>query len=107
MRTEREKMLAGDLYDPLDPELDPDPAFRAWLGIDTGPIEVSLEASRWDRPVSDPNIALKSLYEWWTTERAGFVHRYEQRTYPSGEPPRRVVASLFHSPQPHAWRLRV
>ena len=26
-------------------ELDPDPAFRAWLGIDTGPIQINLDAS--------------------------------------------------------------
>jgi hypothetical protein len=68
-------------------ELDPDPAFRAWLGIDTGSIQINLEASRWDRPVSDPKKALESIWTWWSKDGSTFVTQYEQRTYPDGDPP--------------------
>ena len=68
-------------------ELDPDPAFRAWLGIDTGSIQINVDAGRWDRPVSDPKEALESIWAWWHTEHAPFVRRYEQRTYPGGRSP--------------------
>lgn len=67
--------------------LDPDPAFRAWLGIDTGPIQINLDGSRWDRPVRDPQKALNAIWEWWVEHSAESVKRYEQRTYPTGTPP--------------------
>ena len=67
-------------------ELDSDPAFRAWLGIDTER-NINLEASRWDRPVSDPKKTLQSIWAWWEKEGGHFVRRYEQRTYPGGSPP--------------------
>ena len=69
-------------------ELDPDPAFRAWLGIDTGPIQINLEEARWDRPIPDPQRALGAIWDWWSAEGDRLVRRYEQRTYPDGELPR-------------------
>jgi hypothetical protein len=69
-------------------ELDPDPAFRAWLGIDTGSIQINLEGSRWDRPVSDPKKALESIWAWWAEQSTTFVIQYERRTYPDGGRPR-------------------
>ena len=65
-----------------------DPAFRAWLGIDAGDIQINVEAEPWDRPVSDPKRALVAIYEWWVQERDRLVRRYEERTYPGGIPPR-------------------
>ena len=69
-------------------ELDPDPAFRAWLGIDTGPIQINLEEARWDRPIPDPQRALGAIWDWWSAEGDRLVRRYEERTYPDGELPR-------------------
>jgi hypothetical protein len=69
-------------------KLDPDPAFRAWLGIDTGPIQINLEDSRWDRPIPDPQRALEVIWDWWSGEGDRFVRLYEERTYPDGELPR-------------------
>jgi hypothetical protein len=69
-------------------ELDPDPAFRAWLGIDTGPIQINLEEARWDRPIPDPQRALVAIWDWWSGEGDRFVRLYEERTYPDGELPR-------------------
>jgi hypothetical protein len=66
-------------------ELDPDPAFRAWLGIETGAIQVDLEEARWDRPIPDPQRALGAIWEWWSVEGDRFVRRYDERTYPDGE----------------------
>jgi hypothetical protein len=68
-------------------EFDTDPAFRAWLGVDTGSIQIDLEASRWDRPVSDPKKALESVWAWWDKDGAALVKKYELRTYPDGAPP--------------------
>ena len=68
-------------------EFDTDPAFRAWLGVDTGSIQIDLEASRWDRPVSDPKKALESVWAWWDRDGAALVKKYELRTYPDGAPP--------------------
>lgn len=67
--------------------LDPDPAFRAWLGVSTGPIQINVEASRWDRPVPDPKKALEQIWVWWAKDGAGFVTQYEKQTYPDGTPP--------------------
>ena len=50
-------------------DLDPEPAFRAWLGIDSGPIQINLEQARWDRPVPDPQRALAAIWDWWSEER--------------------------------------
>lgn len=69
-------------------ELDPDPAFRAWLGIDTGQIQINLEEARWDRPIPDPQRALGAIWDWWSGEGDRFVRLYEERTYPDGELPR-------------------
>jgi hypothetical protein len=69
-------------------ELDPEPAFRAWLGIDTGPIQVNLEEARWDRPVPNPQRALQVIWDWWSKKGGPFVRRYEERTYPDGAPPK-------------------
>ena len=68
-------------------ELDPDPAFRAWLGIDAGPIQINLDATQWDRPVSDPKQTLEMIHAWWAKDGVAFVRKYEQRTYPDGAPP--------------------
>jgi hypothetical protein len=85
-------------------ELDPDPAFRAWLGINTGAIQINLEASRWDRPVSDPKGALEKIWSWWSGHSAEFVTRYDQRTYPDGKPPRLDVSfSDRDSLQRQSW----
>ena len=67
-------------------ELDSDSAFRAWLGIDAGNIEINVDADRWDRPVSDPKGSSVAIYQWWVRERDRFVRRYEERTYPGGTP---------------------
>ena len=67
--------------------LDPDPAFRAWLGIDTGTIQINLEDIRWDRPVPDPQRALEKIWTWWATEGDHFVRHFNERTYPEGKPP--------------------
>jgi hypothetical protein len=72
-------------------ELDPDPAFRAWLGIDTGPLQINLDATRWDRPVADPKKALEMIWAWWSKDSVTFVRRYEQQTYPHGAPPQLQV----------------
>jgi hypothetical protein len=69
-------------------EFDTDPAFRAWLGVDTGTIQINLEASRWDRPVSDPKKVLENIWAWWDKDGAALVRQYELRTYPDGIPPR-------------------
>lgn len=69
-------------------ELEPDPAFRAWLGIDTGqPILIEVDSARWDRPVSDPQRALENIWEWWAKNRSHLVTQYQQRTYPDSCPP--------------------
>jgi hypothetical protein len=68
-------------------EFGADPAFRAWLGIDTGPIPFDLDASRWHRPVPDPKKALESIWAWWANSSATFVKEYQQRMYPDGCPP--------------------
>ena len=65
-------------------ELDSDSAFRAWLGIGAGNIEVNVDADCWDRPVSDPSRVLSRIYDWWARECDRFVRRYEERTYPGG-----------------------
>ena len=67
--------------------LDPDPAFRAWLGIDTGKSQINLEDVRWDRPVPDPQRALEEIWTWWSKEGNGRVRRFNERTYPEGKPP--------------------
>ena len=67
--------------------LDPDPTFRAWLGIDTGTIQINLEDVRWDRPVPDPQRALEEIWIWWSKECDRFVRHFNQRTYPEGSPP--------------------
>jgi len=72
-------------------QFDTDPAFRAWLGVDTGAIQINLEASRWDRPVSDPKKALETVWAWWDKNSAALVRKYELRTYPGGAPPRLSV----------------
>jgi hypothetical protein len=69
-------------------ELDCDPAFRAWLGIDAGRVEIIPESPRWDRPVSDPKGVLVAVHQWWLRERERLVRRYEERTYPGSTPPR-------------------
>jgi hypothetical protein len=69
-------------------ELDTDPAFRAWLGIGAGNVQINVEADCWDRPVSDPKKALVAISEWWAVERDRLVRHYEERTYPGGAPPR-------------------
>ena len=68
--------------------LDPDPTFRAWLGIDTGTIPINPEDVRWDRPVPDPQRALEQIWIWWSKEGDRFVRRFNERTYPEGRPPR-------------------
>jgi hypothetical protein len=68
-------------------EFHADPAFRAWLGVDTGAIEINLEAYRWDRPVADPKKALESIWAWWDKDSGALVREYELRTYPDGAPP--------------------
>lgn len=65
---------------------DPDPAFHAWLGIDTGTFQINLENVRWDRPVPDPQRALEEIWIWWSKEGERFVHRFNERTYPQGKP---------------------
>ena len=67
--------------------LDPDPTFRAWLGIDTGTIQINAEDVRWDRPVPDPQNALEQIWIWWSKEGNRFVRRFNERTYPEGRPP--------------------
>jgi len=69
-------------------EFDPEPAFRAWLGVESGqPIPIGIDVARWDRPVSDPKRALESIWEWWSKNRSNLVTEYQQRTYPDGCPP--------------------
>ena len=67
--------------------LDRAPEFRAWLGIDTGTIQINLGDVRWDRPVPDPQRALEEIWSWWSKEAARFVRRFNERTYPEGRPP--------------------
>jgi hypothetical protein len=71
-------------------DLDSEPAFRAWLGINTGPVQINLEQARWDRPVPDPQRTLTEIWDWWSEEKDGLVRRYEERTYPDGGPPRLI-----------------
>ena len=68
-------------------KLDPDPAFRAWLGIDVGSMQINIGTTQWDRPVSDPKMTLELIHAWWAKEKSTFVSRYEQQTYPGGAPP--------------------
>ena len=68
--------------------LDPDPAFRAWLGIDTGTSPSNPESVHWGRPVSDPHAALEKIWTWWSHEGDHFVRRFNEQTYPDGKPPR-------------------
>jgi hypothetical protein len=85
-------------------ELDTDPAFRAWLGIGVGDVQISVEGEHWDHPVSDPKRSLVAIYEWWVRERDRLVRRYEERTYPGGTLPR--LNSDFSdrdSQQRHGW----
>ena len=67
--------------------LDPDPAFRAWLGIDTDTIQINLEDVRWDQPVPDPQGALEQIWTWWSKEGDRIVRHFNERTYPQGKPP--------------------
>ena len=71
---------------PLD-ALGSDSTFRAWLGIDTGPIQPDLDNTQWDRPVPDPKKTLELIFAWWANDGETFVREYEQRTYPDGYPP--------------------
>jgi hypothetical protein len=85
-------------------ELDTDPAFRAWLGINAGEVHIHVESDRWDRPVPDPQNSLISIYKWWVRDRDRLVHRYEERTYPGGTPP--LINQNFsdrNSLQRHSW----
>jgi hypothetical protein len=69
-------------------ELDPDPAFRAWLGIEiVQPSPIDTSFARWDRPVSDPKRTLEDIWGWWAEDGPKVVSNYEQRTYPEGRPP--------------------
>ena len=68
--------------------LDRDPAFRAWLGIDTATFQIKPEEVRWDGPVPDPKRALETIWDWWSSERDRYVSLYDQQTYPDGVAPR-------------------
>jgi hypothetical protein len=83
-------------------DFEPDPAFRAWLGIETGqPVRIEPDAARWDRPVSDPTSALESIWDWWSKNSSNLVSKYQQRTYPDGCPP---VLNAPFSARDHSQR---
>jgi hypothetical protein len=84
-------------------KLDPDPAFRAWLGIDVGSMQINIGTTQWDRPVSDPKMTLELIHAWWAKEKSTFVSRYEQQTYPGGAPPQ---LHLHFSERDHLQRER-
>jgi len=68
----------------------------AWLDDAPGPVVPLLELQI--------GPTLEKIYYWWRREGAGYLRKYEEQTYPRGEPPSRaVLEDADHEQWRHAW----